>query len=130
MAVQGSLNSALGKVVGLLEATLVVHVVGTVFTVALLLGGLRSGQLGRLAQAPWYSYAGGLLGVGITYGVVRSIPQVGVAPATTAIIVGQVATAALIDHLGLFGLERLTFQWLNGAGLLLLAAGAYLLLRS
>ena len=57
------------------------------------------------------------------------MPLVGVAPATTAIIVGQVATAALIDHLGLFGMEKLGFEWLNGLGLLLLAAGGYLLLR-
>lgn len=129
MAVQGSLNSVLGKVVGLLECTLLVHVVGTIFALALLLGGLRSGQLAKLGEAPWYSFAGGLLGVGIIYGVVRAIPQVGVAPATTAIIVGQVATAALIDHLGLFGLRQLSFEWLNALGLLLLAGGAYLLLR-
>jgi transporter family-2 protein len=129
MAVQGSINSALGKVTGVLEATLLVHIVGVVFAAALLLGGLRTGQIGRLTAAPWWTYLGGILSVALTYGVARTIPQVGAAVATTAIIVGQVATAALIDHLGLFGLESMQFHWINGLGLTLLAAGAYCLLR-
>jgi transporter family-2 protein len=129
MAVQGTLNSGLGKAVGLLEATLLVHVISSLFTLVLLLAGLGSGQWSELGRIPWYFYLGGFLGVGITYGVVRAVPLVGVAPATTAIIVGQVATAALIDHLGLLGMEKLGFEWLNGLGLLLLAAGGYLLLR-
>jgi transporter family-2 protein len=130
MAAQGALNSGLGKAVGLLEATLMVHVTSSAFTLALLLIGLGSGQWPKLGEVQWYFYLGGFLGVGITYGVVRAMPQVGVAPATTAIIVGQVATAALIDHLGLLGMEQLSFEWLNALGLLLLAAGGYLLLRS
>lgn len=129
MAVQGTLNSGLGKAVGLLEATFIAHATSTAFTLILLLTSLRSGQLSKLDEVPWYFYLGGVLGVGITYGVVRAIPQVGVAPATTAIIVGQVATAALIDHLGLLGVEQMPFGWLNALGLLLLATGGYLLLR-
>lgn len=130
MAVQGSLNSALGKVIGLLEATFVVHLLGTV-TVAVLLFGLQLGQgsLGKFAQAPWYSYLGGIIGVVIIYGVVASIPKVGVALATTAIIVGQVSAALLIDHFGLFGLEKMPFTWIKLIGLALLAGGARLMLN-
>jgi transporter family-2 protein len=61
--------------------------------------------------------------------VVASIPRVGVALATTAIIVGQVATALLIDHFGWFGLEKMPFTWWKAAGLVLLAAGARLMLN-
>ncbi|HHW43544.1 EamA-like transporter family protein [Desulfofundulus thermobenzoicus] len=130
MAVQGSLDAALGKIIGLLETTFVVHLVGLV-VVAVLLFGLRlgDGQLANYAQAPWYYYLGGVLGVLIIYGVVRSIPKVGVAPATTAIIVGQVLTASLIDHLGLFGLEKLPFTWYRLLGTLLMAGGAWMLLK-
>lgn len=130
MALQGSLNAALGKVIGLLETTFVVHLTGLVLVAALLFvifpGG---GRLGQFAQAPWYTYLGGVLGVLIIYGVVRSIPKVGVAPATTAIILGQVLTASLIDHFGLFGMEKLPFSWQRIAGTLLMAAGAWLLLK-
>ena len=128
MALQGALNSALGKVIGLLEATFVVHVVGFLLGLVLLLTGFGAGKWQNYSQAPWYTYLGGLLGVGIVYLVVASIPKVGVAPATTAIIVGQVSTAALIDFLGWFGVEPLPFNYLKALGLALMALGAWLLL--
>lgn len=129
MAVQGSLNSSLGKIIGLLQAALVVHLSATLVTIILLFLPLSDGQLGKLWQAPWYLWLGGLIGVFITYGVVASIPRVGVALATTAIIVGQVSTAMMIDHLGLFGLDKIPFSWWKVAGLVLLAAGTRLMLN-
>ncbi|MGB9802900.1 DMT family transporter [Desulfofundulus sp.] len=130
MAVQGSLNAALGKIIGLLETTFVVHLVGLALVAVLLFGfRLGDGRLAEFSRAPWYYYLGGLLGVLIIYCVVRSIPRVGVAPATTAIILGQVLTASLIDHLGLFGMERLPFTWCRLLGTLLMAGGAWLLLK-
>ena len=130
MAVQGSLNSALSKVVGLWEATFVVHAVGTAVLLVVLFGlKVGRGDLSALGQAPWYSYLGGLVSVFIIYLVAASIPAVGVANATTAIIVGQVMTAVLIDHFGGFGLERVPCGWNQLAGLVLLAVGAKLLLK-
>ena len=129
MAVQGTLNAVLSKVVGLLEATLVVHIVGTAISLAALLT-IRygSGGLSMIKEAPWYTYLGGALGVLIVVGVAFSLPRAGVANATTAIIIGQVATAMLIDQLGLFGLERMPISWWNGLGLALLAGGGYFML--
>ncbi|QGP92092.1 Putative inner membrane exporter, YdcZ [Neomoorella glycerini] len=129
MAFQGSLNSALGKIIGLLQATLVVHLTATIVVIILLFTPLSDGSLSKLSHCPWYLWLGGLLGVLITYGVVASIPRVGVALATTAIIVGQVSTALLIDHFGLFGLDKMPFTWWKAAGLVLLAAGARLMLN-
>lgn len=130
MALQGSINSALGKIIGLLEATFIVHVVGLILVSLLLfLFRLGDGNFQRYAEAPWYLYLGGVLGVIILYGVVRSIPTLGVAVATTAIIVGQVLTAALVDHLGLFGLGKVPFSWYRVAGTVLMASGAFMLLK-
>jgi transporter family-2 protein len=129
MAVQGSLNAVLGKAVGALEATLIVHAVGAaVAMAALYVFRLGSGNLALFREAPWYTYLGGAIGVIIIMGVVFSIPRAGVANATTAIIIGQVATAMLIDQLGLFGLQKLTLSWWNGLGLVFLAAGGYFML--
>lgn len=129
MAVQGSLNTVLSKVVGLLEATFIVHFTGTVILLVLLfILGMGKGNLHAWPDVPWYAYFGGILGVFIIYLVVASIPSVGVANATTAIIVGQVLTALIIDHFGAFGLERMAFGWNELAGLVLLAIGAKLLL--
>lgn len=129
MAVQGSLNSALAKITGLLQATLVVHLTATIAVTLLLFFPLSPGSLTRIIQAPWYLLLGGLIGVLITYGVVASIPKVGVALATTAIIVGQVTMALIIDHWGLFGLDKIPFTWWKAVGLILLATGARLMLN-
>ena len=131
MAFQGSLNTALGKVVGMLEATLIVHGVGlaVILPVVLTIRGGKGG-LAALGEAPWYTFLGGAIGVFIVFSVVYSMRHTGVAKATTAIIIGQVVTAMLVDHYGLFGLERiLTLSWHKGLGVALLAAGGYLLLR-
>lgn len=131
MALQGTLNSALSKIIGLLEATLIVHFTATIVILLLLFGwGLGQGDLGRLGETPWYLLLGGLLGVAITYLVVASIPKVGVALATTAIIVGQVSAACVADHFGLFGLDKYPFTWYRLGGLVLLAAGARLMLNN
>lgn len=128
MALQGTLNTALAKIAGLLEGTLVVHVVGSILALGLILAGLGRGSLGNLPKAPWYTYLGGVLSVGIIYLVAASIARAGVAPATTAIILGQVFTAALVDHFGWLGLEPLPFTLWKGVGILLMAGGAWLLL--
>jgi len=130
MALQGSINSALGKVVGLWETTFIVHFTGLLLVAALLfICRLGDGCLSNVFQAPWYTYLGGMLGVLIIYAVVRSIPKVGVAPATTAIILGQVFTASLVDHFGLFGMNKIPFSMYNVLGTLLMAGGAWLILK-
>jgi len=128
MAFQGSLNAVLGKYVGLLETTLIVHVVGLIVIGILFTFQLGEGGLAQATSAPWYTYIGGALGVVIIFGVAAAIPMAGVAKATTAIIVTQLTMAMLIDHFGWFGLEVLPFNLYKGIGLIFLAIGGYLVL--
>ena len=128
MAVQGSMNSAVSKAIGLMESTFVVHFIATLATGTMLLLGFGNGNWANYDSIPWYYYAGGLIGVGITYGVVISIAKLGAAIATTSIIVGQVLTACLLDHFGVFGLEKSPLTWLKLLGVVFLALGAKLLL--
>ena len=129
MAVQGALNSALGKKIGLLEATMIVLLIGTITALlALYPLGLGKGELGNLLRVPWYYLLGGVLIVLITYGVVAAIPRLGVANATTAIVAAQILTAVLLDHFGLFGLQAIPFSWWKVGGLILMAVGTRLML--
>ncbi len=131
MAVQGTLNAALGKVVGIWESTLIVHLIGTVTVlIIILVGGIGFGNLTKIPQAPWYAYLGGLLSVVIIYAVVRVIPQAGVGNATTAIIAAQIITALLIDSLGLLGMKKYAFHYTDILGILLLAVGTRILLNN
>ena len=131
MAGQGTMNSALGKAIGLSESTFVVHLTATLAMAAVLILGLGDGNWSNYDSIPWYYYFGGLIGVGITYGVVISIAKLGAAIATTSIfpsIICQVLTACLLDHFGIFGLEKSPLSWLKLLGVGLLALGAKLLL--
>lgn len=129
MAIQGSLNTALSKTIGLLAGTLVVHIIGTGFALILLLGGIEKAHWQEAFSVPWYNYLGGLIGVGIVYGVIASISKVGVAAATTAIIVGQVSMAVLVDHFGWFSLETVPFTIWKGIGIVLITISVWLLLH-
>lgn len=129
MAVQGALNAGLGKKIGLLEATMIVLLIGTLTALlALYPLGLGKGELANLFRTPWYLFLGGVLIVLITYGVVSAIPSLGVANATTAIVAAQVLTAVVLDHIGLFGLQAIPFSWWKVGGLVLMAAGTRLML--
>lgn len=130
MAVQGAMNSGLSKAVGLSQGTFLVHASATFAMIVILISGItKGGHWENYSRLPWYYFLGGIVGVIITYGVVVSIPKLGASVATTAIIVGQVLTACLLDHFGLFGLKTVPMTWLKGLGLVLLAAGAKLLLN-
>ena len=110
MAIQGTLNASLGKIVGLLEATLIVMIIGLVTAfVALFPLGLGHGNIFKFTGAPGI-LSWGILIVLITYAVAASIPKIGAANATTAIVAAQVTTALLIDHFGLFGLQAIPFR--------------------
>jgi transporter family-2 protein len=129
MAVQGTLNGLLGKIIGTWEGNFVVHAIATflIFLLVLVIG-IGDGDFGKWRQVPWYGYLGGIINVGIIYGVMASIPKLGASVATTAIIAGQLGTAMVIDWLGLFGMEKMSFSWLQIIGLILLVVGGRLML--
>ncbi len=129
MAVQGSFNSVISKYIGLLEASLTVQALGAAAAGILLAVGLGKGELGHWTRVPWFLWLSGLLGLAITFGVALSIRRVGVAPATTAIVVAQILAAALIDHFGLFGVARMPFHLIKLVGVAFLGAGCWILLK-
>lgn len=134
MAVQGVINSALGDKLGSGETNFVVHITAAIILFIFLSADqllFKHGEFGleKLKEVPWYLYLGGFIGVIITYGVIVSISKVGAAVATTAIITGQVLIAALADHLGIFGLEKVPLSWSRLGGIILLGIGARLLLK-
>ncbi len=129
MALQGTLNSQLNQKTSLLASTLAVHIIGTIVAlVAVLIWKVPIFQL-KWSEAPWYLYLGGFLSVIIIALVAFSISKIGVCNATTAIILGQVGVAVLIDHLGLFGVQRIAWNPWQILGLVLFATGAKLLIR-
>jgi transporter family-2 protein len=131
MATQGKLNSQLSEDLGLFGATFVVHLLATVIlAVLVLLAGIERGNLAGIARVKWYTLLGGPLSVVIIYSVAYSLGRVSTAAGTTGIIVLQLLTAALIDHLGILGADRLPFTPAKALAIALIGVGARILLMS
>ncbi len=129
MALQGTFNTAAGKVIGYAENTLVVHVIGAAVIGLLLLFGVGKGDFSRLAQVPWYGYLGGVLSAVIIFGVIFAMDRLGVGSATAVIILFQIGAAVLIVCFGLFGAEKIPFAFSRLLGIALLVIGTKLVLR-
>ena len=129
LALQAPINAGLGRATGQLPAALVSFTVGTIVLVLIVaLAGEVSG-LGSTFEVRWYYLIGGILGaayVTMALIAVRSIGAGGVAAAT---ITGQLATAVVIDRLGILGLERTPLSAGRVAGVVLLFAGTFLVVR-
>jgi transporter family-2 protein len=129
IALQAPINAGLGRATGQLPAALVSFTVGTLL-LALLVGLVgQAGGLTSTFDVRWYYLIGGALGaayVSIALVAVKSIGAGGVAAAT---VTGQLTAAVVLDRLGVLGLEETPFSAARIAGVGLLLAGTYLVVR-
>ena len=129
MSLQLSVNAALGKRIGSLEAGLVSFSSGTLFLliVVLLFG---SGQFWAFLEAPKWQWTGGILGIFIVVSMIVVTPKLGVLVALMVALVGQMVMSVIIDHYGLFAVDVVPVSWERIVGLLLLLAGMALIVKS
>lgn len=126
MSIQGVMNTKLGDKAGVLETSAYVQLTGFVLAlvIALLWG---KGDIRQLAQAPWYTWLGGLLAPVITVTVMLSISGLSPTVGISAILLSQLTVAALIDAFGWLGADKMPFTWQKGVGAALMAAGVLLM---
>ncbi|MEA2297133.1 MAG: bacterial/archaeal transporter family-2 protein [Solirubrobacteraceae bacterium] len=130
VALQAPINSRLGKGVGTFPAAVVSFTTGLVLLLAVSLvaaGGL--GSLGELGRQPWWAFLGGLLGAGYVASVLVTVRTLGATGVIAATIAGQLTAAVLIDHYGLLGVARHPLAAPRLGGIVLLAAGVFLIVR-
>jgi transporter family-2 protein len=72
---------------------------------------------------PRYMLLGGAIGAGITWTVIKSIGALGPAKAALLIVIAQLVVAYLIELFGLFGVDKVEFDWRKLAGLALAIIG-------
>lgn len=65
----------------------------------------------------------GVIGALITFTVIKSISDLGPAYATMLILLAQLVTSCLIEVFGLFGTEKMCFEWSKLIGFALMVAG-------
>jgi transporter family-2 protein len=131
VASQAPLNAQLARTVGNLQASVLALAISFAALAALAtLTGHGLGSLARATDAPWYVVVGGgLFGALYVGSIVFTVRALGAGGLTAATIAGQLALAVVIDHFGWLGVERSPINAGKVAGIALLAAGTYLVVR-
>lgn len=128
ITVQSVLNSALGTRTGNLGSVLILTVVSIGLLIGLIFLFPNTANFKNIPGfSEWYLYVGGLLGVAILAAPIFLIPRIGATSTLTAIVIGQLGLALLIDQFGLFGFPRIDINLARVVGLALLVVGAFLI---
>ena len=122
MSVQGVFNTRLGDKRGIWETNVIVQ--GTAFALTLIIvffagkGGFKD-----IMNVNKLFLLGGVLGVIITFTVMKGIKDLGPTYSIATILVAQLAAAALIDAFGWFDTEAIKFGFTKIIGIAVMIVG-------
>ena len=121
-----ALNAALGTRLGSPAAAATVLFViafGTAATVFVLTG---AQGLAKLSAAPKHLLLAGVLIAFYVLSITYIAPHFGVGNAVFFVLLGQLISAAAIDHFGLFGAQATSLSLARMGGIAMMAAGVWL----
>lgn len=125
-----AMNLRLARETGSVEASMILHLVGGVMGGALLAVGLRgSPGLSGLAAVPLWAFFAGAIGMCVLAAMTRAVPLVGLALGMSVLVAAQLGFSMLFEHYGWMGLPVHPASWSRALGVVLLAAGAWLVSR-
>ena len=126
LATQSAINTQLAKAMSgeAVIATFISFAVGTIvlFFIAWVKTDLW-GNLSTVPSQPWWKLIGGVLGAVVVFTTVLLAPKLGITAMLFFIIVGQLITAATIDHFGLIGMPIREVNITKFIGLIIVAFG-------
>ena len=126
LATQSAINTQLAKAMSgeAVIATFISFAVGTIvlFFIAWVKTDLW-GNLSTVPSQPWWKLIGGILGAVVVFTTVLLAPKLGINAMLFFIIVGQLITAATIDHFGLIGMPIREVNITKFIGLIIVAFG-------
>jgi len=129
--IQAATNTAFSKSIGNPVITgLMVFTIGLAGMLLFVLvsrSGLPTTQ--QLTSAPAYSYLGGLIVATYVIMITILVPRIGVGPAIGLIVTGQIICAVLIDHFGWFNIAVNPISFTRIAGVVLMIAGVYFVMK-
>lgn len=83
----------------------------------------RGEIMGMFSVERKYMLLGGVMGAFITWTVIKSMDGLGPAKATLLIVVTQILVSYLVEVFGLFGVEKVGFEWKKLIGAVVAIAG-------
>lgn len=128
VALQPSINARLAQKTGAYESSLISFAVGTLVMLFITMAAGK-GSLRSIAGASWWELTGGVLGAFFVTLTIISVPRIGTTAVMAMVISGQLITGAALDHFGVFGLRQIPLTPARAVGMLLLAAGAWLIIK-
>ncbi|MCW8842526.1 MAG: DMT family transporter [Rhodobacteraceae bacterium] len=122
-----ALNAALGQRLGapVAASTILFLVALTATVITLFLTG-SAPALAKAAGAPKHLFLAGLLVAFYVLSITFVAPHFGVGNAVFFVLLGQLISAAAIDHFGLFGAQVSPLSLARTGGIALMAAGVWL----
>jgi len=129
VALQAPINAGLGKSTGSFAAATVSFAAGTLVLGAIVVLSGRAGGIGDAAHVQWYYLLGGALGAAYVFSALVLVGQIGAGAVAAATVTGQLTTSVLLDRIGFLGLEQTPLSASRVAGVGLLLAGTYLVVR-
>lgn len=120
-------NATLGTRIGELEATFVVHLVGTGFALLLVAPWLGSSFWAELRQRSWVELSGGAISVAMVLVANLVVPVLGTAMAVSLFVAGDLLFSSLSDQRGWMDVIRVRVSTRRMVGLLLAFAGVLLI---
>ena len=128
-AMQAAVMGELGERAGVFPALAFSGIVTVVLGFALLLIAEQSVRgLADVVREPLWLWTGGALSVLIIIAITVASPRIGLVATIGTVIALNLGAATVIDRFGWFGLERIGMTTPRILGLLLLGAGATLIL--
>ena len=129
IALQAPINSGLGRSTGSFAAATVSFAVGTLLLAAIVVVSGKAGGIGEVSHVQWYYLLGGALGAAYVFSALVLVSQIGAGAVAAATVTGQLTTSVVLDQIGFLGLDREPITPTRVAGVLLLLAGTYLIVR-
>lgn len=129
IALQPAINAGLGKATGSLAAALISFAIGTIaLTAIVVVSGNAGGVSSAFDPGPIY-LIGGLLGAVYVTMALITVSSIGAGGVAAATVTGQLTMSVVLDRLGVLGLEQTPITAPRLAGVVLLLAGTYLVVR-
>jgi transporter family-2 protein len=129
LAMQAPINAGLGRSTGSFAAATISFAVGTALLAAIVMVSGNLSGVGEVAHVQWYYLLGGVLGAAYVFSALVLIKHIGAGGVAAATIAGQLTTSVILDRIGFLGLEQTPITATRVAGIVLMFAGTYLIVR-
>ncbi len=129
IAMQPAVNAGLGRASGNIAAALISFAIGTLFLAAIVALAGQADGVGGALEVPWYYLLGGVLGAAYVFSALVTVSSIGAGGVAAATVTGQLTASVVLDRIGFLGLGEVPVTPGRIAGVLLLLAGTFLIVR-